>query len=220
MKNLKVMFTQKDRNLIEEAVRAAELRTGGEIVPYAVIRSDHYEEAEWRAGFVVGLLSLIGLYAGQSLSLSWTPPGMLEVCAATLGGFVFGLLCVRFLPPLKRFMAGKHVIARRVEQRAAEAFMSEEVFQTRDRSGVLIFVSMLERKVLVIGDAGINAKVAKDDWHDIVRRVIEGIKKGSPAEGLIDAIQQCGILLEKHGVSRRPDDRNELTDSLRTDDRE
>jgi putative membrane protein len=116
------------------------------------------------------------------------------------------------------FFAGQSVIARRVEQRAAEAFIREEIFRTRDRTGVLIFLSLQERKVLVVGDTGINAKVTKEDWHDVVRRVVEGIRHGNPAEGLIDSIRQCGVLLERRGVPRRPDDRDELADSLRIGD--
>jgi putative membrane protein len=107
---------------------------------------------------------------------------------------------------------------RRVHQRATEAFLSEEVFNTRDRTGILIFLSLLERKVLVLGDSGINARVQQSDWHDIVQRVVSGIRSGKPAEGLTDAIHQCGLLLQKHGIAIRPDDKDELSDSLRTSD--
>lgn len=128
------------------------------------------------------------------------------------------MLLVRFVPAAKRLFAGRALLERRVAQRAAEAFISEEVFKTRDRTGILIFLSLLERKVLVVGDAGINAKVEKNDWHDIVGRVVKGIRTGKPAEGLIEAIQQCGELLQRHGVTIRPDDQDELPDSLRLKD--
>jgi putative membrane protein len=107
----------------------------------------------------------------------------------------------------------------RVSQRAAEAFIAEEVFQTRDRTGILLFFSLLEHRVLVVGDSGINAKVEKQDWDDVVTTVIEGMKAGTPAEGLIKAIGMCGELLQRQGVRRRADDSDELSDGLRMSDR-
>jgi putative membrane protein len=69
--------------------------------------------------------------------------------------------------------------------------------------------------VLVVGDSGINAKVKQAEWEDVVQRVVGAIRAGKPAEGLIAAIQQCGVLLQKREVERRADDRDELADSLR-----
>jgi putative membrane protein len=129
-----------------------------------------------------------------------------------------GALLVRFIPALKRLFAGEGLMARRVSQRAAQAFIAEEVFNTRDRTGILIFLSLLEHKVLVVGDAGINAKVESREWVDIVGRIVAGIRGGRPAEGLIDAIQQSGVLLQKQGVALRGDDTDELRDSLRMGD--
>jgi putative membrane protein len=51
-----------------------------------------------------------------------------------------------------------------------------------------------------------------------VQRVVAGIRSGKPAEGLMAAIQQCGVLLQKRGVERRPDDIDELSSSVRLDD--
>ena len=103
-------------------------------------------------------------------------------------------------------------------QRAAEAFVSEEVFNTRDRSGILIFLSLLEHRVMVVGDTGINARVKAQEWHAIVKTIVDGIVAGRPAEGLIEGIRQRGALLALKGVARRSDDRDELPDSLRMSD--
>jgi putative membrane protein len=102
-----------------------------------------------------------------------------------------------------------------VALRAADAFISEEVFKTRDRTGILIFLSLEEHKVLVVGDRGIDAKVDRSEWEDVVARIVRGINIGHPADGLVDAIAQCGVLLEKHGFQRRQDDTNELPNRLR-----
>jgi putative membrane protein len=100
-----------------------------------------------------------------------------------------------------------------------EAFVAEEVFNTKDRTGILIFLSLLEHQVLVIGDSGINAKVQQAEWDSVVHTIVEGMKAHKPADGLIAAIRQCGELLHREGVAIKPDDKNELSDKLRTSER-
>ena len=215
-KALSRFFSQADLERIAEAVREAERRTSGEIVPYAVGRSDGYEEAVWRGGLGFGCLCIAVFEAVRHFTSVWLPMdfgAMVSAACLSAGG---GMLLVHLIPALKRLFAGEALMSRRVSQRAAEAFLSEEVFHTRDRTGILIFVSLLERKVLVVGDAGINAKVQAQDWEDVVGRVVSGIRAGRPADGLIDAIRQSGALLERLGVEIRPDDTDELPDTLRT----
>lgn len=216
MKSASTLFSQDDRSRIKAAVEAAEGKTSGEIVPYVVDRSDHYEDAEWRCAFLFGFVAFCSFVFVRSFTTVWVPLDLLESGLATLAAGALGMLLVKYVRPVKIFFAGRHHIDHRVAQRAAEAFISEEVFNTRDRTGILIFVSLLEHRVLVIGDTGINAKVEQSDWHDVVQRVLRGIKDGKFVEGLLDAILRCGVLLEKHGLQRRADDRDELPDSLRT----
>jgi putative membrane protein len=209
------LFSPDERNRITAAVREAELQTSGEIVPYVVERSDQYEEAEWRAGVMCGALTFAGLTVVRSLAAAWVPLDVMELGLSTLAAGACGMLLVRIMPPLRRLFAGRQLLARRVEQRAAEAFISEEVFNTKGRTGILIFVSLFERRVLVVGDSGINAKVKKEEWDGVVQHVVAGIVAGKPADGLVDAIADCGVLLRKQGVARGKDDRDELSDALR-----
>ena len=213
------LFSSADRDRIAAAVRQAESKTSGEIVPYVVGRSDSYEEADWRCGALLATATLAAFSIIYSYTSIWLPLTVAELVIAALLAGGLGVLLPRMIPALKRLFAGNALIERRVAQRAAEAFVSEEVFKTRDRTGILIFLSILEHKVLVLGDSGIHAKVKPEDWHDIVSRVVSGIRSGKPAEGLIDGIVQCGVLLQRHGVAIRPDDTDELSDSLRTDDK-
>lgn len=213
--NIEKMFGEQDKKLIMEAVERAEAKTSGEIVPYLVDRSDAYEIAEWRASTVAGALAFTAFALARSFSAAWEPFDLAEIAIVTLGAGILGMLAAKFVPAVKRACAGRHLIDRRVEQRAAEAFIAEEVFRTEARTGILIFVSMVERRVLVVGDSGINAKVRKEDWQGVVSRVVEGIKAGQPAGGLVEAITMCGGLLERKGVERNPKDRDELPDDLR-----
>jgi len=214
---LSKLFPKSELSRIEAAVEEAETKTSGEIVPYVVEQSDHYEEAEWRAAALLGFLALITFAAIHRLTTAWLPTDLAEVALITLVAAGVGTLLVRFVAPIKRMFAGKHM-DHRVHQRAAAAFVAEEVFNTRDRTGILIFISLLEHRVLVLGDSGINAKVQPSEWDDIVSTVVTGIRTGKATDGLVEAIRKCGALLQKGGVGIRPDDTNELDDDLRVGD--
>lgn len=207
-------FSPDDLARISTAVAAAEKGTSSEIVPVFVEASGHYPEAAWRAGTLLGAAAVVAGFLLAEVPMTghaWTP---LLVFAAA---FAAGMLAARVTPPVLRFMAGTRAMDELVSLRAEAAFTREQVFATRDRTGILIFVSLLERKVRVLADSGIHAKAALGTWDGVVAKVVDGMKAGRPADGIVEAVTLCGDLLRQHGFSARPDDTNELPDSLRVE---
>jgi putative membrane protein len=208
-------FSQSDLDRIAEAVRAAESKTSGEIVPYFVSQSDDYSVARWRGGTTFSASVILVCLAIQFRAETWIGLRLLEFSALILISFLIGMLMVRASATFKRLMLGHALMDHRVSQRASAAFLSEEVFKTRERTGILLFVSFFEQRVVVLGDSGINAKVVQSEWDDIVYNLVKNVKAGKTVDGLVSAIQECGELLQKHGVERQRDDTDELGDSLR-----
>ncbi|MCB1174803.1 MAG: hypothetical protein KDK39_14630 [Leptospiraceae bacterium] len=207
-------FSEQDQIQIKNAVAEAEKSTSGEIVPYYVERSDDYQEGIWRGAILTTLLG-IGLAATQSNYFgAWQSLGLFEILALIGLSMLVGV-GLSFIPFFRRLFAGSDLISRRTAARALEAFVSEEVFDTRDRTGILLFMSGYERRVHVIGDSGINSKVEQSDWDEVVSLIRQGMQSGTPAAGLVKAIQKCGQLLERKGVEIKADDTNELADGLR-----
>jgi putative membrane protein len=158
----------------------------------------------------------LGVFAAaRQFTTAWLPVDFVGMALVSLFSAAAGALLTYFIPSLQRLFAGKEVMESRVQQRAMQAFVAEEVFATRERTGILIFLSLLEHKVIVLGDSGINARVRQSDWDGIVKIVTSSVRQGKPADGLAAAIMECGRLLEQHGVQRRGDDRDELPDNLR-----
>lgn len=218
---MQTIIDSLDEERVQEAVRQAEERTAGEIVPVVVPRSDTYEVATWRGAVLGGLLALVGallvvqFYSGWGLGWLYTPWGLAFV---VLGGGVLGGSLTTLVRPLHRRAAGHDLLDETVHRRALQAFVEEEVFDTRDRTGILLFVSLLEHRVEVLGDAGINQQVDPDDWIEIVECIREGIRHERFTDGLVEAVEMCGRLLERRGVGIRPDDENELPNTVRTPD--
>lgn len=216
---MKKLLATLDEDRIREAVAEAETRTSGEIVPYVVHRSDDYDAAIWRGASALAIIGLglvllfVQFYEGWGFGWVYTSWG--AVLIALLGG-TLGAGLTAAIRPLRRWLAGTDQLDRTVHYRAMQAFVEEEVFNTRDRTGILLFVSLLEHRIEVIGDAGINQRVAPDDWIGIVERIRTGIKNENLTVGLVDAIGMCGDLLEESGVVIKPDDTNELPNRVRT----
>jgi putative membrane protein len=208
-----------DRDRIRRAVRDAEERTAGEIVPVVVTESGEYEVALWRGAAVLAmaavtaLLLVVLLYEGWGLGWAYTSWGAVLL---GLGAGATGAVLTAAVAPLRRRLAGDDRMTETVHRRAMQAFVEEEVFDTRDRTGILLFVSLFEHRIEVLGDAGINRKVDEDDWVEVVARIRQGIKRGNLTEGMADAIGMCGRLLEEKGVEVRPDDEDELSNRVRT----
>ncbi|MFN3596265.1 MAG: TPM domain-containing protein [Rubricoccaceae bacterium] len=216
------LFTDAERARIREAVAAAERRSAGEIVPLVVLRSGRYDLAVWRAAAAGALLAMALVLGGsllhQGWGLAWLYTHWATAAAAVLGG-TLGALVGAYVPAVQRALLGEAYLAEQVHRRAMQAFVEEEVFSTRDRTGILLFVSLQEHRIEVFGDAGINARVAPEEWVDVVARARERIRKGHLAEGLVDAIERCGELLERRGVPLRGDDAGELPDDVRVSQR-
>ena len=219
MAGLTSLFTEAHQKAISEAARSAEGSTSGEIVPYVVGVCDDYREAGWKAAVIGALvgggggltLHYLGGVWGGSLWLWFVLP--LVLLAAV------GVLANMFNAGFRRLLIGEGVLDLRARQRAEAAFLEEEVFATRDRTGVLILVALFEHRVVVMGDAGINAVVPDGAWDHVVENLIAGIRAGNPADALVTAITECGRLLKEHRLEIKPDDADELPNELRIRDR-
>jgi putative membrane protein len=208
-------FSEADLEAIRATVREAEARTSGEIVPYVVDRSDEYTSAAWKGAALGALLAPLIALAIYRWSNVWGIP--LEYWIALPGplGGAAAYLLAAFLPPLRRWLTGEHVLEARVRRRAATAFVDQEVFHTENRTGILLFVSLFERRVVLLADSGIHQKVEEGQWESITRRLASEIRHDRPGPALVAAIRACGDVLARHHVEIRPGDRNELSDELR-----
>lgn len=100
-------------------------------------------------------------------------------------------------------------------KRAENAFLQEEVFNTRQRTGIMIFISFFEHEVIVMADKGISEVVDQKEWDSMVRKIIDNVKQGKIVDGIEAAILRCGEILLEKGFVITPDDVNELGDDLR-----
>ena len=214
--NLDELFSPEDLEAIRAATARAEGQTGGEVVAYAVARCDSYSGARWRGAALGAALAAVTAAAAYRALDSWGVPGVAElwILLPTLAGLGLGW-ALAAIPALERRLVPTEILNLRVQRRAAQAFLEEEVFNTRERTGVLLVLALFEHRVVVLGDEGIDAKVGPGQWQSITDGIADGIRQGRPAAALVEAIGACGELLRERGVELRDDDEDELPDGLR-----
>ncbi|GAB1445849.1 MAG: hypothetical protein KF860_01440 [Cyclobacteriaceae bacterium] len=216
--SLKQRFSDKDLERIKAAVKAAESKVSGEIVPVFVERSGYYTIANYRgamilASFAFALIVIIDRYVP---SLPIYDPLLIFVMVAAAG--TLGAIITHYILPVKFWLLSQFHLDQSTRKRAESAFMEEEIFNTRHRTGIMIFVSFFEHEVMVMADRGISKVVGQKEWDKIVTNIIMHIKRDKVADGMVLAIERCAEVLLENGFTRTKDDVNELRDDLRLED--
>ncbi|MBW2432562.1 MAG: TPM domain-containing protein [Deltaproteobacteria bacterium] len=210
MKDLAQHFlTEAERTRVENAVKAAEKRTAGEIVVMIISASYQYPLANviGATAFALPLALLLTPLTGSWLWIGpqnmWLFLGFLTVF------FIIFHEVVKRTAWLKRLFISQREIDDEVEEAAVTQFFDQDLYRTRDETGVLVLISVFERRVWMLADRGINAKVQQNQWDDIVTMITEGIKQERAADAICAAVEKIGDLLEAH-FPLKPDDTNEL----------
>lgn len=202
-------FTGAEKGRILQAVADAEEKSSGEIAIMVVPESDRYREAEQLGALLVaGLVAVIVCILLHHATI-WTFIPL--VCLLYFGAFWlfrrFPRLKISFVGPLRRGEA--------VRSRALIGFYENGLYRTEGETGILIFISLLEHKVWILGDRGINEKIPPGFWDTAARELAAGIKAGKGADALCAVIEGCGNELARH-FPRRHDDINELPNEIFT----
>ena len=209
MVHSETFFTEAERQRIAATITEVEKTTSGEVAAMVVTTSDTYPEATLLAGLTIGGLTALlitDLFLGDSLGY-FVP---LMVASTVLIGALS-----KIFPPLLRLFIPTSRLEARVAERAIRAFYEKKLHTTRDNTGVLFFISLLERKVWILADSGIYQKISQDALMAHANDIAAGIKQGAACNALCREIEAVGVILARHFPSK-PDDTNELSNEVIT----
>ena len=192
-------FSETDREAIREATAEAERLTSGELVVYVAEKCDPHPEVGWKAALIGGALGALCAGAAIWRFGGWGAPDYLWLLMGAQVGVVGGWIASLF-DAVARRLVGDEALSSRVDGRAAEAFIEERVYATEERTGILIFVALFEHRVLVLADEGISSRVEDSAWDSISTSLAQGLRDGTPAPALIEAVRRCAALLHRQGV--------------------
>lgn len=219
------LLSEADHALVTTAVTAAERSSDGEIVTVVAGRSDGYHDVAAHYA-VLGMLivpvaiallpqSWIDRFAG--LTLGWNA----EFSRGALMVALFAMLALAFLlvrlllayMPLRMALTPGRTKTRRVHRRAIELFRTGCELKTRGRTGVLLYLSLLEHRAEIVADKAIADQVEPEVWGEAMDVLIDEVKAGRPGEGMAQAVAKIGEVLGRV-LPKTLDDPNELPDRL------
>ena len=200
-------LSEDDFQRVSEAVAKAERESDGEIVTIVAHRSDAYHDVALHYAVLAMLLvpawwavvpqSWIDWWSG--LLLGWNaeltrPVVMLVLFAKLIAAFLIVRLALNYRP-LRLALTPGGTKSRRVRRRAVELFRSGCEMRTRGRTGVLIYLSLEERRAEIVADRAIAEQVAPEIWGEAMAVLVDEVKQGRPGNGLTLAVEKVGAVL-------------------------
>lgn len=222
MKKTSNLFTEKQIKKIEAQIANIEQSTAAEIVPVISSKSSNYDEVSgaFAFGFSLIMLSLYwfivqmipdpsGMW-DDGFSISFN---LLATLTVLLISYYFANKIIVYLFGIKRYLVDKDKMKAEVEANAQMAFQRFRVKHTKEAVGVLVYISLFERMVHVIGDEAINQKISQDQWQSLSSIIVTGFKSNEPFDGLTKGIDIIGELLAKQ-FPISEDNPNEISNTL------
>jgi putative membrane protein len=217
----KINLSDADRKAVSDTIAQSESKTSGEIA--VAVTKESYDYAIYETVFAIlgGFLYFVIMSFFVSeielmlQSMFWNYS--VNYLVLFYGFSTFMVIAILYflanISALDRLIVPPKIRWIKVRERAVRHFMESGVYNTRDRTGILIFISLLERRVELIADSGIAAKISQEKWNNIIEIIISGIKKGELTLDLNKAIRECGSLLQEFFPIKK-DDTNELSNEI------
>jgi putative membrane protein len=184
-------FTKDDFKAISAAIHGAEQRTCGQIVCVLVRSSSDY-------------IHIPVLWASVlALCLPWpliyfTQWSVQRIFLLQIALFLVVAVLAFLSMPLRLALVPRPVQRTRAHRAALEQFVLRGISRTKDRTGVLIFVSLAEHYAQIIADEGIARKVHHSEWQAAIDALITRMRDDEIGAGFIAAIERCGDVLATH----------------------
>jgi putative membrane protein len=185
---------------LDALVVRLEARTGVQIVPGVVGKSDSYPEVPWKAFAIGASFSGLGVIVADDLRPQWvTASTVLIHVIVILAVAATCALLAAFWPPIARLLVRSTRAHIEVRQHAESLFLRRGLFATRNRVGILVLVSLFEKRIEIIADTGFDGRVTEADWRDVITRMTPHLERRRPFEALRDALHAIEGLLTASG---------------------
>lgn len=203
----KRFLSDEAKQALSNAIKSVEARSSAEVVIAVRARAASYLHADLLAGIVAAIATLAFL-----LFSSFEFPLWSFLVEPLIVGLVVGLAATR-VPMVRRLFTPERVRAGWVERAAKATFFEKRVRQTRDRTGILVFIALTERRVLVLTDTGVDDAVPREPWQAATAAIDGALRNGEDGLAVAKRIEALGAILEPV-LERSVDDVNELPDEV------
>jgi putative membrane protein len=173
-----------------------------QLVPAVILKADAYPEVPWLAFAAGTAFGALGLVVADAFHPVWVTAStaMLHAVSVLAAGAASALAAAFVTPVARLFLRGPRV-AEEVRQYAESLFLRHALFATRERCGVLVLVSLFERRIEIIADTGVAARISDADWQVVITRMTPHLRDGRPFDALQASLAYVEELLAARGFS-------------------
>lgn len=200
------LFSTAERAQVKDAIAAVEAGTSGEIVAVIAPAADDYWD------FSLAWAIVAALMVPAAALLWWPHTAALTIYEIQMEIFIAVLALTR-IRALRMLIVPRRTQSAYAQRLARAQFFTQGLHRTRERSGILIFVSAAEHYVEILADDGIAQKVKAEEWTAVIEAFVAEVRARRFADGMLATVRACGAKLA-HYFPRPPDDRNELSNRL------
>jgi putative membrane protein len=201
MKRATDFLDEAGRTEVEAAILEAEKLSSVEIACVVATESGRYDRAEGLVGILFGLVGLglaDNLWLGRSGVGSWQGASPMAVLALGIVlGYAFGNVLASILHPVRRLLVPRQEMDEEVTRGAAAAFTRLRVGTTAAGTGLLVYVSLFERQVVILLDQAVRQAAGQELADKLCAKAVEGLKAGGGAEVLAELVQEASRTLAK-----------------------
>jgi putative membrane protein len=195
------MLSEQDRARVRAAVDKADAALAAEIVPCVFTQSSPYPETSWAGAACAVGAACAAILLWDAARPVWLPLSSVVLLVAACG--IAGAALGHWFGPAKRFLIGARRMDESVARRAKEVFFDRGIDRAKARDGVLIFASLLERRVVVLADQSVRGRIEPEAWRPAIDAMTAAAADGRVADGLVAAIEQAAKALAAAGLSGR-----------------
>ena len=218
-------LNEAEHKQVSDAVAAAEAESAGEIVTIIAERSDGYTDVAFAWAAIASFAAmavfsaipdfyleridwLLGLWGHE-----WTHRELLGLMLG-IGVLKFvAVMALQLIPAVRFWLIPGRIKTARVHERAVSFFKVGAERRTHGRTGVLLYLSMREHRAEIVADEAIAGIVSAEIWGEAMADMLEHIRQGRTAEGMIAGVRDVGAVLAEH-FPPTGHDGNELPDRL------
>ncbi len=200
-------LTPESKTALLEAVREVESRSSAELVIAVRPRTGSYLHADLLFGILAGIATLAFL-----LFSPWVFAPLWILIDPILIGVLAGLAAT-WTTGLRRLLTPPAMRRRRIETAARSTFLEKRVHGTTGRTGILLYVSVLEREAAVVADVGCEALPALDGWRAAVGEIERAVRNKEDGVAVAARIRGLSTVLGE-ALPCGADDVNELPDEV------
>jgi putative membrane protein len=183
-------LTREDHQAISAAIHEAEQHTSGQIICVLAHASSDYVHIAILWASALALFAPWPLMVFTQWSVQWIYGA--QIAVFIVAGIVFAWM------PLRLLLVPRPALRAQAHRAALEQFVVRRIAHTKNRCGVLIFVSLAEHYARIIADEGIAQKVPAAEWQAAIDAMTAHMRDGRIGQGFVAAIERCGAVLAAH----------------------